>query len=140
MPDKTKAVLVKELAAANRRATKAEKNLAKASEEAEEGVAAATARIEKLEAIISSHNSGDHVCPRTGQSLPRDTDVYSTEKRLRAERNDWRSFSGGVPGMRGSNELKPKATAKAPEPNALAKPVSGDIIDTIVIEVTVRKK
>lgn len=115
MPDKTKATLVKELAAANRRAAKAEKAVAKAEEEAEEGVEAATSKIAELEAIISggSHNSDGHVCPRTSKALGRDEDVYATEKRLRAERNDWRSFSGGVPGQRGSNELSPQATAKA---------------------------
>lgn len=117
MPDKTKATLVKELAEANRRAKKAKKAVAKAEEEAEEGVAAATAKIAELEATISgrSHNSDGHVCPRTGAALGRDADVYATEKRLRAERNDWRSFSGGVAGMRGSSELAPKATPSTPK-------------------------
>lgn len=129
MPDKTKATLVKELAAANRRATKAEKAVEKASEEAEEGVAAATAKIAELEAIISGgHNADGHVCPRTGKALGRDADVYATETRLRAERNDWRSFSGGVPGQRGSNELSPKAQSfvKATQANTGSTPVKSE--------------
>lgn len=125
MPDKTKATLVKELAEANRRAKKAEKAVAKAEEEAEEGVAAATAKIAELEATISgrSHNSDGHVCPRTGAALGRDADVYATEARLRAERNDWRSFSGGVAGMRGSSELAPKATPSS-VPKATIPPLN----------------
>lgn len=127
MPDKTKATLVKELAEANRRAKKAEKAVAKAEEEAEEGVAAATAKIAELEATISgrSHNSDGHVCPRTGAALGRDADVYATEKRLRAERNDWRSFSGGVAGMRGSSELAPKATPSVPKATISSLNTSG---------------
>lgn len=108
MPDKTKAVLVKELAAANRRASKAEKAaseaekaLAAAQAEAEEGVASAQAVIADLKAKLEGH----HVCPRTSMALTTDSGVYATEKRLRAERDDWRSFSGGSHGMRGTKDL-----------------------------------
>lgn len=133
MPDKTKATLVKELAAANRRATKAEKAVAKAEEEAEEGVAAATAKIAELESIIGggSHNSDGHVCPRTSKALNFDDDVYATEKRLRSERDDWRWFSGGRHGMRGSNELIPKASApnaSVPQASAPSTPVKSETL------------
>lgn len=99
MADKTKAELKAELAALKEVVVKAEKNLAKANAAA--GSGHGTALPSSAGAKVNSAPHGGHVCPKTGVALGTDSDVYSTEARLRSERDAWRSFGGGHHGDRG---------------------------------------
>lgn len=140
MADKTKAELQAELKAATKKLAKAEKALDQAHGEAETGVGEAQSFIDDLNETVtrlraerndwrsfaggapgmrdsskmtksaqSTPTHGDHVCPRTGAALNADKDVYSTEARLRSERNAWREACGGSPGQRG-----PSASVSVP--------------------------
>lgn len=148
MADKTKAQLQVELKAATKKLAKAEKALDQAQGEAETGVREAQSCIDGLNETVSRLRAerndwrrfaggtpgmrdsskttksaqsapvhGDHVCPRTDKALGVDSDVYSTEARLRFERNAWRSFGGGNHGDRapmGSFAPTPEITSSVP--------------------------